>query len=124
MKHLSLFLVTLIFFHNIISSQDDDFSIIAFLNYLEENGYFEIISRIKYSFGVDPAIDFCKDLFPTKDCEEIVNNYIIIRRCRPIVPEALEDIIFQNLEILLTIKTNKEILDIISKLKEKYNIKK
>ena len=53
-----------------------DFSIAPFLNYLQETGYYDIILSVKLYFGDDVAIDVCKELVQSKDCEIMVKVYI------------------------------------------------
>ena len=52
------------------------YSIDAFLDYLQENGYYEIILQVKITFGDDIAIDVCKQLVQTNDCEIVVKTYM------------------------------------------------
>ena len=60
-----------------IEVQGTTFSIGALLDYLQETGYYEIIQAIKNSFGDDIAIDVCKELTNSNDCEEIVRVYMV-----------------------------------------------
>ena len=52
------------------------YSIDAFLDFLQENGYYEIILQVKMTFGDDIAIDVCKQLVQTNDCEIVVRTYM------------------------------------------------
>ena len=53
-----------------------DYSINPFLDYLQEKGYYDIIQSVKIYFGDDIAIDICKELAPTIDCETVVRVYM------------------------------------------------
>ena len=59
-----------------IEVQGGSYSIDSFLNYLQENGYYDLIQAVKIYFGDDIAIDVCKGLVETNDCEIIVRIYM------------------------------------------------
>ena len=100
------------------------FSISSFLNHIKENGYYDVITIITHSFGDDIAIDFCKEIYQTNDCEVIVNNYIPKKSAtRRIGPKAnFDNIIYSEWNILLREKSKNEIIEIKNKLKKKYMI--
>ena len=52
------------------------FSIQFFINTLKEQGIFDLLTDIKYYFGSDVAIETCLQIYPTNDCEIVVNKYI------------------------------------------------
>ena len=55
-----------------------DYSIDALLDFLQENGYYDIIQSIKNIFGDDIAIDVCKELAKSNNCEEVVRVYMTV----------------------------------------------
>ena len=55
-----------------IEVQGGDYSIDVFLDYLQQKGFYDIIQAVKIYFGDDIAIDVCKELAPTIDCETVV----------------------------------------------------
>ena len=65
-------LLLIIFF----AFEQSTYSINEFLNYLQENGYYEIIHQIKIYYGDDVAISFCQGLVETGDCETVVKVYM------------------------------------------------
>ena len=66
------FLLFIIFAFN----GDTTYSIDALLDYLQESGYYEIIYQVKIYFGNDFAIDFCKEIVKTNQCQEVVTVYM------------------------------------------------
>ena len=81
MKELLLFILLPL----ILLNDLDNYSINSLLNYLQVNGYYEVIEKIKKEYGDDIAIEFCKEFIQSRDCEEIVKVYIpqaINRRIR------------------------------------------
>ena len=66
------FLLFIIFTFN----ADTTYSIDALLDYLQETGYYEVIYQVKIYFGIDVAIDFCKEIVKTNQCEDIVTVYM------------------------------------------------
>ena len=78
-----------------------DFSLDNILNYLQEGGYYQILTLVKKYYGVDVAIDICKAFVPSVDCEEVVRVYISINEARSLDKEdqtkpTLESIILDN----------------------------
>ena len=53
-----------------------DYSIDSFLDYLQESEYYNLIQAIKNNFGDDVAMDVCKELFKSNDCETVVRVYM------------------------------------------------
>ena len=81
MKELLLFILLPL----ILLNDLDNYSINSLVNYLQVNGYYEVIEKIKKEYGDDVAIEFCKEFIQSRDCEEIVKVYIpqaINRRVR------------------------------------------
>ena len=72
-------IVLLLIFATISNIKSDDFSIDTFLNYLEEKGLFGMIAEIKYYFGDDVSIAFCKELIKSQHCEITVRVYMPAR---------------------------------------------
>ena len=60
-----------------IEVQGGDYSIDAFLDYLQEKGYYDLIEEIKNAFGDDIAIAVCKELVQSNDCEIVVRIYMV-----------------------------------------------
>ena len=71
MKILSL-LLTL----TIIINIKCEFTIEALLNYLQENGIYDLLAEIKLYLGEDVTIMLCKTFVETIHCEEVVRIYI------------------------------------------------
>ena len=112
-------LIILLFSLLTISNVKGDYSINSFLNYLQEKGFYELFAEIKYFFGDDVSISFCKDLFPTRDCENVIRVYIPskTRADRPYEEVNLEQIVEPYLLELrkATGKTNEQILNYLRK---------
>ena len=74
MRVLRTFLFALLFisFSNIKGGYSIDYA----LNYLQENGYYDIIQQIKIYLGDDVAIEVCKQFIATYDCDTIVRVYM------------------------------------------------
>ena len=53
-----------------------DYSIDTFLDYLQKSEYYNLIQTIKNIFGDDVAIDVCKELVKSNDCETVVKVYM------------------------------------------------
>ncbi len=69
----------------------DDYSINALLNFLQSEGYYEIIYEIKLYFGDDVAIAFCKEIVQTEDCDIVVRIYMSPHLAK-ICPRNINDI--------------------------------
>ena len=59
-----------------ISNIKGDYSIEAFLNYLQEKGLYDLLVEVKSYFGVDVSIEFCKELIKSYECETVIRVYI------------------------------------------------
>ena len=59
-----------------IEVQGGDFSINAFLDYLQEKGYYEVLQAIKIYYGDDIAIAVCNELTQSNDCITVVRIYM------------------------------------------------
>ena len=72
-------------------------------NYLQENGFFELLTEIKHNLGNDVSIDFCKELFKSNDCETVIRVYIPngIRPDNPGDQKSLERIVNEYYNILI-----------------------
>ena len=118
MKALTLLLSLLI-----VLDVRANYSIIDFLNYLQEKGYYDIIVEVKRYFGKDVAIEICKGLVSSGDCEQLVRIYIPnTSRGDDEGMKTLESIIFNpdNYDIY---KDNAESYHyMIERIKQKYNI--
>ena len=73
---ISLFLLISVF--NIISfiHAEEDYSIYAFINQIIGDRFYYLLKEIKNSFGNQVAIEACLQIYPTNDCEKVVNVYI------------------------------------------------
>ena len=71
---LFLFLPFIVF-----NSVSDDYTINLLINYLKENGFYEIIENVKIIFGTDFAIELCIEFTKisySKNCKEVVTDYM------------------------------------------------
>ena len=71
MKALAVLLSLLI-----VLNAKTSYSIDEFLNYMHESGYYGLITQIKYSYGTDIAISFCKEIIKSEHCDLLVRIYI------------------------------------------------
>ena len=55
---------------------DDLYSINGFLNYSQSDDIYAILCEIKYNYGSDVAIEFCRAFFENFNCENFVRIYI------------------------------------------------
>ena len=95
MKALKTLLIILLLFYFLNGQKG--YSTNELLDYLHETGYYDIIQRIKNTFGPDVAIDFCKALTGNKDCEEVVNVYMTDSESLPFNPETpIEDVLIET----------------------------
>ena len=75
---LSLIVILLNFLF-IVKGQDytaEKYTINPFINYLQENNYWEILVQVSIYFGNDVSIEICKAFVPSPHCEEVVRVYI------------------------------------------------
>ena len=75
MKILLLFLLLF----SVISANSKCYSIIPFLNYLSEKGYYSILRDIAISFGIDISISTCEGFVQCSLCEVAIKDYICPR---------------------------------------------
>ena len=73
MKYTIILLLTLL-----IATKEDGsvFSIIPFIIYLQESGYYELITDVKCKIATDVAIEVCEILTESPHCEEVVRIYM------------------------------------------------
>ena len=91
MKALRKLLIILLLFYFINGQKG--YSIDEFIFYLQEKEYYDIIQIVKYYFGDDVAIDFCKQLTNSSKCEDVV-RYYMTTGSRPITPKiSFEDLL-------------------------------
>ena len=74
-----------------IEVQGGTYSIDLFLDYLQETEYYEIIQAIKNAFGDDIAIDVCKKLTKSNDCEQVVRVYMVDEPDEPEEPDESDE---------------------------------
>ena len=72
MKAIVFILLPLIVFNVDLNN----YSINAFLDYLQHTGYYEVIEDIKIYAGIDVAIDFCLNFIQSNDCEKVIKFYM------------------------------------------------
>ena len=129
MKSIKLFLI--LFIVPLILSDEDSFSINPFIEYLKNEGLFDIIISIKQTFGQDIAIISCEELNPNNcgNCKRLVLEYIpdydkIIRRySNKLRRESIKSIIKETIkEILKTKFTKEESSQIADNIVSKINI--
>ena len=65
-----------------ISNIKGDYSILTFLNYLQEKGLYDLLVEVKSYFGTDVSISFCKQLVQNSDCDTIIRVYISTNNSR------------------------------------------
>ena len=75
MKALIAMLLILAIISNI--KGEKDYSVNTFINYLQDNGIYELLELIKKQFGDDVSIEICKEMFiKSFDCEMVVKVYM------------------------------------------------
>ena len=92
------------------------YSIYTFLNYLQENDYYDLIYWAKCSYGDDIAIGLCQDLVSSVFCEPVVIVYM--PSCPAYSPPVEVKEFFsepKNVEILKKDFTELEIETIVKK---------
>ena len=106
-----------------------DYSIKPFLNYMIEKGYYTLLEQIWTYYGIDVAIDVCKGIAKTGDCDTLVRVYISKGRTRGDSLDdgpkpTLEFIIFNpdNNDLYNNEYTPQQIHDLIEKVKTKNHI--
>ena len=82
MKSYTLFLILFIIKLSVSQSELDNYSIDSFIDNLKDEGLFDIIYSIKYSYGQDVAIISCEELSKNNsvNCKKVVLEYM---PCRP-----------------------------------------
>ena len=88
-----------------------------------------LIESIKHILGDDIAIEFCKEFFRPKECEEAFRVYMSAdtssKKYAPIVKEELKNILIkllfqnENLKMISQFFTKKEIIDITTRIIDK-----
>ena len=118
MKVLALLLSLLI-----VLDAKTDYSIESFINYLQEKGYYNLLVEIKRYYGKDVAIDVCREIIQSKDCETLIKIYIQNgSRGHGEDMKTLEFIIFNPDNYELYKDKYQAIHNFIEKLKVEYNI--
>ena len=119
MKELVILLLSL----TIVLDVKASYFLEDFLNYIQEKGYYDIIVQLKYYYGNDIAIDFCKQLVQNSNCDLFIRIYIP-QRTRGENEEipSLDSIIFypDNYEIYKGREV--EFFNWIKKMEIQYNI--
>ena len=52
------------------------YSFNALIEYIKQNGYYEVIRSVKMQIGDDIAIAVCKEFLQSNDCETVVTTYM------------------------------------------------
>ena len=77
MKSFLILIICLLF---IVKNQDttysETYSISSFIGYLQEMGYWEILSHMNLYFGINITIQFCQTFIPSPHCDEVMRVYI------------------------------------------------
>ncbi len=118
MKFYLLFLAFLLLSQ---PSNGNDYSIEAFLSYIEENGYYSILHEIKCNLGDDVAISFCKEFIKSNDCDLYIRVYLICSKKELTKNISLKNYLLSDSvkKILFVDKTEEE----IKKKIEKFSLK-
>ena len=126
-------LLSLFCFFLIIVNTKEDYTFETLFNYLQDEGFLDILLQIKINLGGDIAISMCKEIVKTQQCETIIKIFNP-SGSRSINPgedninnnknnKSLKEILFEekNLQILNK-KFNKiEIKKIIQKIEMIFN---
>ena len=70
MKILLLFLLLF----SSISANSNCYSIIPFLNYLSESGFYNFLRDVAISFGIDISISTCEEFFQCPLCKVAIKD--------------------------------------------------
>ena len=76
MKYAISLLLVLVLITNQDLGDENNYSINNFLEYLQGNGYFEVIYSVKCETTPDIAVEFCEILCESPHCEEVVRVYM------------------------------------------------
>ena len=74
MKYTIILLLTLLI---VTKEGENPYSINPFIEYLQENGYYELINDVKCKITTDVAIEVCEMLVESGHCEEVTRIYMI-----------------------------------------------
>ena len=123
MKLSLILILSLLFEVKIQDITAQQYSINTFINYLQDNGYWEMFFEVKNFFGVDVTVEFCNTFVPSPHCEEVVNVYLL--RTGSYSPmrgggESKEYLDIDNLENFLNEKHYSDILKSKNKPKIRY----
>ena len=88
MKYTIILLLALL----IVTKEDrGTFSINPFIEYLQENGYYELITDVKCLIKTDVAIEVCEILAESAHCEEVVRIYMTCPPPSSVLPPISPD---------------------------------
>ena len=76
MKSSLIIILTLLLFTKIQNTAYESFSISNFIDFIQENGIWEILFQVRLYFGVDISIELCRDFSESPHCEEVVRVYM------------------------------------------------
>ena len=68
--------ILIVLFALLIIGNNAQRKILTYLNYLQNEGYYDLIYQVKCGFGDDVAIYVCKALDDSPHCEEAVKVYM------------------------------------------------
>ena len=77
MKSSFILILTLLFFAKIQDTIAQSYAINPFIQFIQNNGIWEVLTEIKKYFGTDVAIEVCVDFLESPHCDEVVKVYII-----------------------------------------------
>ena len=73
---MKLFTFLIILSFIVINANEAFNSLISFLNYIEDRGFYDFFSEVKKLLGEDICISFCLDIFGSNLCDEVIRVYI------------------------------------------------
>ena len=83
------------------------------LNYLNESGYYDIITEVACTLGPNFSISLCQELAPGSHCYELVNKYITCQSSSSSESEVKNDLDDsdknKSLELLMILMNNIDI---------------
>ena len=119
MKALAIVLLSLL----IVLDVKADYSMAPFIDYMQEKGYYDILVQVKFYYGVDIAIDLCKQFVASNDCDPLVRTYFPSgTRKDNEEMKTLENIIFNPVNYKVYNNQTLDIHNWIEDTKQKYNI--
>ena len=121
-----IIILTLLLFAKSLNTTSISYFISTFINYLQNNGIWEILVEIKKYYGTDVAIELCKEFAKSPHCEEVVRVYIYAPKV-PITRSGTRNSDTSELMEFLEEKGYLKILEnvdpfVIPKIREKFGV--